>query len=81
MDGDASIHGGMIRQIHRSSLFLSTHDVFFVQHFFTQPHQIAVVVDPIAEAGDDIGIWGWKDGSLCQRNMSLVPQEAHHDNR
>ncbi len=42
-------------------IFLSGHDLFIHENFFSAPSQIAVVVDPI---GCREGAFGWQDGKL-----------------
>jgi proteasome lid subunit RPN8/RPN11 len=44
-------------------IFLSHHDVFIQQHFFSQPLQVAYVVDPINQTR---GFFQWRDGGLAQ---------------
>jgi proteasome lid subunit RPN8/RPN11 len=43
-------------------IFLSGHDLFIHQNFFSGPSQIAVVVDPIACTE---GVFAWRDGELA----------------
>lgn len=42
-------------------IFLSGHDLFIHENFFNAPSQIAVVVDPHAQAE---GVFAWRDGGL-----------------
>jgi proteasome lid subunit RPN8/RPN11 len=42
-------------------IFLSGHDLFIHEHFFSAPSQIAVVVDPHAQTE---GVFAWRDGAL-----------------
>jgi proteasome lid subunit RPN8/RPN11 len=44
-------------------IFLSHHDLFIHQHFFSQPLQVAYVVDPINQTR---GFFHWRDGGLAQ---------------
>jgi proteasome lid subunit RPN8/RPN11 len=44
-------------------IFLSHHDLFIHQHFFSQPLQVAYVVDPISQTR---GFFQWRDGGLAQ---------------
>ena len=44
-------------------IFLSGHDVFIQKHFFSQPLQVAYVVDPIRQTR---GFFRWIDGALGQ---------------
>lgn len=44
-------------------IFLSHHDLFIHQHFFSQPLQVAYVVDPINQTR---GFFQWRDGGLAQ---------------
>ena len=44
-------------------IFLSHHDLFIHQHFFSQPLQVAYVVDPINQTR---GFFQWRDGGMAQ---------------
>jgi proteasome lid subunit RPN8/RPN11 len=44
-------------------IFLSHHDLFIHQHFFSQPLQVAYVVDPINQTR---GFFHWRDGGMAQ---------------
>jgi proteasome lid subunit RPN8/RPN11 len=44
-------------------IFLSGHDLFIHENFFSAPSQIAVVVDPRARTE---GVFAWRDGELRQ---------------
>ena len=44
-------------------IFLSGHDLFIHQHFFTQPLQVAYVVDPIRQTR---GFFWWREGALAE---------------
>ncbi len=44
-------------------IFLSHHDLFIHQHFFSQPLQVAYVVDPINQTR---GFFHWRNGSMAQ---------------
>ncbi len=44
-------------------IFLSHHDLFIHQHFFSQPLQVAYVVNPINQTR---GFFQWRDGGLAQ---------------
>ncbi|MHC5540409.1 Mov34/MPN/PAD-1 family protein [Singulisphaera rosea] len=44
-------------------IFLSGHDLFIHRHFFSQPLQVAYVVDPIRQTR---GFFRWRDGGLDQ---------------
>ncbi len=44
-------------------IFLSHHDLFIHQNFFSQPLQVAYVVDPINQSR---GFFQWRDGGLIQ---------------
>ena len=44
-------------------IFLSHHDLFIHQHFFSQPLQVAYVVDPINQTR---GFFHWRDGNMAQ---------------
>ncbi len=61
---------------HQSSVFLSSHDIFIHDHFFSWPHQIALVVDPASDAEHDIGVWGWRDGVVKMRTAYVIPREV-----
>ncbi|HKI19946.1 MAG TPA: Mov34/MPN/PAD-1 family protein [Isosphaeraceae bacterium] len=43
-------------------IFLSHHDLFIHQHFFSQPLQVAYVVDPINQSR---GFFYWREGGLA----------------
>ncbi len=43
-------------------IFLSEQDRFVHRHFFAQPWQVALVVDPV---GQHWGLFGWSDGALA----------------
>jgi proteasome lid subunit RPN8/RPN11 len=44
-------------------IFLSSHDLFIHHHFFSQPLQVAYVVDPIRQTR---GFFQWRDGQMEQ---------------
>jgi proteasome lid subunit RPN8/RPN11 len=44
-------------------IFLSHHDLFIHQHFFSQPLQVAYVVDPINQSR---GFFHWRNGAMAQ---------------
>jgi proteasome lid subunit RPN8/RPN11 len=44
-------------------IFLSHHDLFIHQHFFSQPLQVAYVVDPINQTR---GFFQWRNGEMAQ---------------
>jgi proteasome lid subunit RPN8/RPN11 len=44
-------------------IFLSHHDLFIQQHFFSQPLQVAYVVDPINQTR---GFFHWRNGGMAQ---------------
>ncbi len=44
-------------------VFLSSHDLFIHHHFFSQPLQVAYVVDPIRQTR---GFFQWKNGEMHQ---------------
>jgi proteasome lid subunit RPN8/RPN11 len=44
-------------------IFLSEHDTFIHQNFFSSPDQVAWVYDPHS---DDEGCFGWVDGVICR---------------
>lgn len=52
-------------------IFLSKHDMFIHQNFFSAPHQIAYVVDP--HAGSE-GIFGWRDGQVVKFSEQPTPR-------
>lgn len=43
-------------------VFLSSHDMFIQQHFFSQPLQVAYVVDPVRQTR---GFFQWRDGQMA----------------
>ncbi len=62
-------------------VFLSDHDLFIHRHFFNQPWQVAIVVDPISR---DFGCFGWRDDEVVRLPDSaiytaLAHFEAHAD--
>jgi len=59
-----------------STAFLSLQDTFIHHHFFSWPYQICMVVDPRAEPGSDIGVWGWGNGMVCPRFVYIIPEET-----
>jgi len=44
-------------------IFLSHHDIFIHQHFFSQPLQVAYVVDPVNQSR---GFFQWREGAMVQ---------------
>ena len=44
-------------------IFLSHHDLFIHQHFFSQPLQVAYVIDPIQQSR---GFFQWRDRGMAQ---------------
>ena len=42
-------------------VFLSAHDRFIHEHFFSGAYQVAVVIDPVART---TGVFGWRDRKL-----------------
>jgi len=56
----------------RTTVFLSDDDFFILDTFFAAPQHIACVVDPHASIGNDIGIWGWRDGSITSRMLHVI---------
>lgn len=54
-------------------IFLSRHDLFIHEHFFSAPHQIALVVDPHASTE---GTFGWVGGEV--RPLDGVPERQLH---
>ena len=44
-------------------IFLSHHDLFIHQNFFSRPLQVAYVIDPINQTG---GFFEWRDGRMEQ---------------
>ncbi len=68
-------------------IFLSEHDLFIHQNFFSSPQQIAWVYDPHS---DEEGCFGWRDGSIeriddvsfrftLAKNESAQPQVAESE--
>jgi proteasome lid subunit RPN8/RPN11 len=55
-------------------IFLSGHDLFIHENFFSAPSQIAVVVDPI---GCREGAFGWQDGKLEAIYERATPKQWH----
>ena len=42
-------------------IFLSEQDIFIQEHFFSERHQFAYVVDPVDQTE---GVFGWRDGQI-----------------
>jgi len=55
-----------------STLFLSEQDLFIHRRFFSTPYCVCMVVDPHAPVGEDMAIWGWRDGLLTARNAYVL---------
>jgi proteasome lid subunit RPN8/RPN11 len=53
----------------RFGIFLSSHDLFIHENFFSQPWQIAYVVDPI---GHNSGFFGWETGQVARLHRWTV---------
>lgn len=53
-------------------VFLSDHDLFIHEHFFSAPHQLAWVFDPHS---DEEGCFGWQDGKT--RRLSEIGVLTH----
>jgi proteasome lid subunit RPN8/RPN11 len=47
----------------RFGIFLSSYDLFIHSNFFSEPWQVAYVVDPI---GDNAGFFGWSNGEIVR---------------
>jgi proteasome lid subunit RPN8/RPN11 len=64
---------------HYSNLFLSSSDIFVHNSFFSWPYQVAVVVDPGAETGADVGVWGWRDGVVSSRIAFVTTRRLENE--
>lgn len=51
-------------------IFLSEHDLFIHHNFFSDPSQIAHVVDPLT--GTE-GVFTWRDGEVVERFTRTIP--------
>jgi proteasome lid subunit RPN8/RPN11 len=52
-------------------IFLSEHDVFIQENFFSEPYQVAYVVDPQEETE---GVFGWSEGKLDLIEQARTPR-------
>lgn len=61
-------------------LFLSEQDRFIHRHFFSNPAQIALVIDPVAR---EEGVFGWVDGEIGEwfRRPVSTAADAYHPPR
>lgn len=55
-------------------IFLSAMDVFIHENFFSAPHQVALVVDPLR---DEEGLYFWKAGKTERAGRFWVGREEH----
>ncbi|MEI8082614.1 MAG: Mov34/MPN/PAD-1 family protein, partial [Actinomycetes bacterium] len=53
-------------------IFLSEHDLFIQRNFFSDPAQVAYVVDPHASTE---GLFGWIDGDIKQVMSATTPRD------
>ena len=53
-------------------VFLSERDLFIQEHFFSNPGQVALVIDPISETE---GVFFWKDGKIVPGEQFWVGQK------
>jgi len=51
-------------------IFLSNHDLFIHQNFFSQPWQVAMVVDP---RQNELGFFSWAGNEVANCGFVLVP--------
>jgi len=58
----------------RFGVFLSDRDVFIHEHFFSNPGQIALVVDPVAQTE---GVFAWREGKPALWPHYWVGQEIY----
>lgn len=54
-------------------IFLSEMDVFIHRHFFEAPHQVAIVIDPVANTH---GGFAWRAGVPKPQRILLEPDDA-----
>ncbi len=54
-------------------IFLSGYDLFIHRHFFSEPWQVAMVVDP---ARCELGIFQWRDGDVKLGGFTCVGTEV-----
>ena len=52
-------------------IFLSRQDEFIHRHFFQQPWQVALVVDP---RQGELGFFQWQDGRIVHAGFFVVPE-------
>ena len=51
-------------------IFLSEMDVFIHRHFFEAPHQVAIVIDPVANTQ---GGFAWREGTPVPQQLFIEP--------
>lgn len=56
-------------------IFLSEHDMFIHQNFFSSPLQVAWVYDPVS---DEEGCFGWVDGSIERLTRIVADDREEH---
>lgn len=54
-------------------IFLSEMDVFIHRHFFEAPHQVAIVIDPVANTH---GGFAWRAGTPTPQRILIEPADA-----
>ena len=55
-------------------IFLSSMDLFIHENFFSAPHQVALVVDPLRR---EEGVFVWRDGKAERAGRFWVGREVH----
>ncbi len=59
----------------RHSVFLSPHDVFIHESFFSQAHHVAIVIDPYQHyATQQVGVFVWESTGLSQGCHPVIYQ-------
>ncbi len=54
-------------------IFLSRYDVFIQEHFFKEPWQVALVVDPCANR---LGFFRWRNGEIVSTGFFVIYPQA-----
>ena len=57
----------------RLGVFLSSYDLFIHRHFFSQPWQIALVIDPCSE---ELGFFQWRRGEITGCGFVCVRRDT-----
>ena len=57
-------------------VFLSGHDLFVHESFYSAPHHVAVVVDPKASPRERVGVFVWEEGKVSTAYSLTAYDEA-----